>query len=345
MIQTKFHTINEDKIPYIIAEIGLNHNGNVDLAIQMIEQAAKSGAHCVKFQMYHTDLFIQSNARLGELPEGSLADLFRQFELKADDWQRVIYAANVNQVDFLCSVFDLESLLFYRQLLYNNGYEQFFLKIASTDITNRQLLERSKEEGFKLMISTGASNQDEVDRVIGWVGEPAVLFQCVSSYPANPADYNLQLLPNWKQKYQCQIGISDHCLDNLVSIAGYLMGASVIERHFTIDRTLPGPDQSLSITPKQLRELHSDLQTLQLAKGDGIKRSMPSEAGVRQFGRRSLYASRSLKKGSKISADDIIALRPGGNITPENQSQIVGKILNKQIDRGDLLSLEDFLNT
>lgn len=343
MIQTKYNKIDADQIPYIIAEIGLNHNGNVDLAIQMIEQAAASGAQCTKFQMYNTDLFIQGKARLGEGQEGSLADFFRTFELKADEWRRLVQVANANQVDFLCSVFDIDSLLFYKQLLRENGYDQFYMKVASTDLTNRHLLEQAKSNDFQLMISTGASNQDEIDRTMGWVGEPLVLFQCVSSYPANAADYNLQLISNWQKIYNCEIGISDHCEDNLVSLAGYLMGASVIERHFTIDRNLPGPDQSLSITPQQLRQLHRDLKSLQLAKGNGQKESMPSEAAVRQFGRRSLYYSRSLAKGKTLSTTDIIALRPGGTgVSVENISSMLGKTLNKQVNLGDLLSFHDF---
>ncbi|MBW7858703.1 MAG: N-acetylneuraminate synthase family protein [Leptonema sp. (in: Bacteria)] len=343
MIQTKHHKISSNQIPYIIAEIGLNHNGNVDLAIQMIEQAALSGAHCAKFQMYSTDLFIQKKARLGELQEGSLADFFRQFELKAFEWQRLLKAANSNKIDFLCSVFDFESLLFYKQLLTQNGYNQFFVKIASTDLTNRQLLDQAKSNGFQLMISTGASNQVEVDRTIGWVGEPLVLFQCVSSYPANAADYNLQLISNWQKSYNFQIGVSDHCEDNLISLAGYLMGASVIERHFTIDRNLKGPDQSLSITPHQLKQLYTDLQTLNSAKGSGQKESMASESNVRKFGRRNLYYSHSLSMGTTLSENDIIALRPGGNgVTAENQSLMIGKVLNKQVAKGDLLSLNDF---
>ncbi|PKL32292.1 MAG: hypothetical protein CVV45_13495 [Spirochaetae bacterium HGW-Spirochaetae-10] len=346
-MKTKHHVIGEDGAAYLIAEIGLNHNGDEALAVRMIEEAARSGVHCVKFQLYQSDLFFDRNARFGEGPPGSLSDFFRQFELSRESWKRLARASDENGVDFLCSVFDYESLVFYKELLETSGHKTHYLKIASTDLTNRILLEQAKSMGFEILLSTGASVEDEVARTIDWIGRPAVLFQCVSSYPALPADYNLSLLPAWKRKYGCAIGVSDHCESLAVSMAAAAIGivgsdGIAIERHFTVDRNLPGPDQALSSTPSQMRELREGVDLLRAAKGTGIKEGMSSEEGVRKYGRRSLYYRKALPAGHTLSIDDIIALRPGGGIPVEQYTGFVGRSLKHAVQQGSPVNAGDF---
>lgn len=336
LLVTKHHRIEANSVPYLIAEVGLNHNGDESLAIAMMEGAARAGAHCVKFQMFNTEGFIERKASFPEGPEGSLFDFFRRFELPRDSWRRLAQAADRLGVDFLCSVFDADSLGFYREL--NPAY----VKIASTDLTNRMLLEDAKAMGFELLLSTGASNEAEIERTISWVGRPALLFQCVSSYPARPDEYNLRLLPLWKEKFGCAVGLSDHCDDTVVSLASYVLGGAAIERHFTIDRRLPGPDQALSSTPEQFKKLRDDLETLSSALGTGVKDCAGSEVAVRTFGRRSLYFARQMAGGETVTRDDVIALRPGGGMGPELYDRYLGRILRAPVNRGQRLQPGDF---
>ena len=339
-MQTKFHRIEQNLAPYLIAEVGLNHNGSEELAIQMIESAAKSGAHCVKFQLYNATEFISKHARSGDGPAGSLAEFFKQFELPEDSWKKLAKAADANKVDFLCSVFDEPSLLFYKELLEQSGHNHHYLKIASTDLTYHSFLEKAKSMNFDILLSTGASNEDEVEKTVALV-RPGLIFQCVSSYPANPSDYNLKLIQNWQSKFNLPVGISDHCESLYVSLAATALGASVIERHFTIDQNLDGPDQKLSSTPAQFQELAKATALIHSGSGDGLKQSTASEEGVRRFGRRSLYYSRNLKAGHLLEDGDLIAKRPGSSLTLHDGYTMIGKTLIKDVGSDEPVDLSD----
>ncbi|MFN3605106.1 MAG: N-acetylneuraminate synthase family protein [Leptonema sp. (in: bacteria)] len=326
-----------NNIPYIIAEIGLNHNGREDLAIKMIEAACKAGANAVKFQLFKTEFFIDKEASLPSSVEGSLFEFFKKFELPKESWFNLREIAEKFNVDFLCSVFDLESLKFYKEELKIN-----LVKIASSDLTNYLLLKEIKQRNMEFILSTGASEEQEIQETIKRFGKPFGLLQCVSHYPAKEYEYNLSLLPYWKEKYNCLVGISDHCASDKVSIASIFFGCQIIEKHFTIDKSLPGPDQSFSITPKELKGLIEDLRIFRNTIGKPIKKVQPNEENVRLFGRRSLYYFRDLKKGHNITYNDLIALRPGGGIPPEEYETILGKILKRDIKKGKRIHQYDW---
>lgn len=330
MFKTKYFDFNTSLIPYIIAEIGLNHNGDENLAIQMIEAAARSGAHAVKFQLYKTENFIEKKASLPSSVEGSLFEFFKKFELSTSTWIKLKELADKLKVDFLCSVFDRESLFFYYSELNSE-----FIKIASTDLNNYLLLDEVKKMNFKMILSTGASEEKEIEDVVKRYGKPFLLMQCVSHYPALPIEYNLSILSYWKNKYNCLVGISDHCMDNKIAIASLFFNCSAIEKHFTIDKNLPGPDQKLSILPEELRQLRNDLEILQKSIGKPVKISLDTEENVRMFGRRSLFYNKDLQKGHKLNKEDIIALRPGGGIPPNEYEQIINKTLTKDVKKGE----------
>lgn len=329
--------IRKNTIPYFIAEIGLNHNGSEELAIKMIEAAAKSGANAVKFQMFRTDLFIDREASLPSSIEGSLYDFFKNFELSEDSWRKLKRCAEDNRVEFLCSVFDSESLKFYNQELKQN-----IVKVASTDINNDLLLKEIQLLKMQYILSTGASEEKEIQETIKKYGKPFALLQCVSHYPAKENEYNLSILPFWREKYNCVVGISDHCISSRVSLASIFFGCQIIEKHFTLDKTLPGPDQALSITPKEVKQLLEDLKLFSYTIGKPLKKVLPSEENVRIFGRRSLYYNKDLKKGDRITIKDIIALRPGGGFSPDQYEAILNKALQKDIKKGERIHPYDF---
>ncbi len=201
------------------------------------------------------------------------------------------------------------------------------MKIASTDLTCKPLLDSVLRRKLPIYLSTGASNEEEIERTIQWIGTPALLFQCVSSYPANAADYNLQVIPFWQRKYKCLTGISDHCMDLDLSLQMPALGGVAIERHFTLDREMEGPDHKLSSTPEDFSSLRQRLDLLKQAMGDGIKRCMPSEQAVRSGGRRALYFRHDLAAGHTISEADIMPMRPAGEMESHRIQEILGKTM------------------
>ncbi len=332
-IATEFHVIDESAPVYLIAEIGLNHNGDAALARDSIDAAAAAGASAVKFQLFDADYFIDARATLGDGPPGSLREFFRGFQLPRDTWADLARHARAKRVDFFCSIFDSPSLALHREL------RPPLIKIASCDITNRPLLKAARAEGLPVLLSTGTADEPEVARAVEWLrGVPLVLLQCVSAYPAEPGDYNLKVLARFRERFGLPVGISDHCPGNAVSLAAIALGACAVERHFTLDRSLPGPDHALSLEPAEFLQLANDARAVRAAlAGDGIKRATPAEDGPRRFGRRSLYCARDVRAGQAVGADDLLPLRPGGGIGPEHAGDLVGRIWARDAKAGDPL--------
>ncbi len=324
-ITTEFNSIGPEHPTYLIAEIGLNHNGSLELAREIVTAAAGAGAHAAKFQLYASDAFIDEQSSLGDAGPGSLRDFFRQFELKQDEWAALAEHTRAAGLDFFCSVFDRESLDFYLSL------EPRLIKIASCDVDNRLLIEDCRETKLPLLISTGTATQDEVARAVEWLGDsPAVLMQCVSSYPAQAEDYNLNVLPAWAERYGLPVGLSDHCEHNYVSLASVALGACVIERHFTSARSLPGPDQALSLEPSHLADLAAGVKAVRAGLGTGRKAPTASEEPARVGGRRSLHVRSDVRGG--VKRQDLIALRPGGGVSPAEYERYLGRSVTDVTD-------------
>lgn len=331
-LRSESREISSEAPPYLIAEIGLNHNGQADLARRMIDAAAESGAHAAKFQLFRSDVFINPRAKLGDGAPGSLSAFFQQFELKPAEWRAVAEHARTAGLDFFCSVFDAPSLELYRDL------GAALLKIASSDLNNQSLFESAAAGPWGLLISAGASDEAEVERATGWLPAdmPLLVFECVSHYPAEPEEYNLSALPRWREKFRAPTGLSDHCPQNWTSFAAVALGAAAIEKHFTLNHDLPGPDQKLSATPAQFRELADGARALFLARQDRPRAPAESEAPVRRFGRRSLYAARFIPAGTPLSAADVIAARPGGAGPGADQWQaVLGRRYANDLQAGD----------
>lgn len=327
-IKTEFHRIGEGAPPYVIAEIGLNHNGDGDLARRMIAAAASAGASCAKFQWFHADLFYAAEAALGDAGPGSLRAFFRSFEFPAATWQTIAEECRKHRIDFACSVFDHEALRLYQQ------FAPAWVKIASGDVDNVLLIKAAE---VPVILSTGTADDSEVQRAVAWLREgalPFAILQCVSLYPAAPEHYNLRVIPDWVQRFDCPVGISDHCMGNAISLAAVALGACVIERHFTLDRTLPGPDQAMSIEPAELAALVQDARSVQLAQGDGRKRRMGEEAAVKRGARRGLHAARDLAAGEVLTAESFLALRPEGPVGAARAAEWLGRKLKHPIGKG-----------
>ena len=336
-IRTEFHEIGSNFPPYIIAEIGLNHNGNLDLAFQMVDAAAACGVQAAKFQLFDSDHFIEKEAALGDGGPGSLREFFRQFELSRSGWKELAAHCRKRKVDFLCSVFDRPSLDFYATL------SPFAIKIASCDINNKILIEDTLQLDLPLLISTGTASESEVEQTVRWTaGHAAALFQCVSSYPASPSDYNIRAISAWISKYNLPVGISDHCPSNAVSLGAVALGACMIEKHFTLDRKMDGPDHSISSNPEEFAALVKESREVFESLGDGIKKACASEEAPRLYGRRSLYAALPVASSAVLERRDMEPMRPGGGIAPDMYEGLVGKKTRRSIDAGEKLSGEMF---
>ncbi len=330
MIETEFHGVGPGLAPYLIAEIGLNHNGSLDLARRMVDAARTSGAHAAKFQLYHSDVFIDPRLPLGDGPPGSLSAFFRDFELSESDWVKLAEHTRSGGLDFFCSVFDRPSLTFYPRL------SPRVTKVASCDINNRLLLEDCVDVGLPILLSTGTADESEVEQALAWIGNhPKILFQCVSSYPASPAQYNLNVLPRWQEKWKVPVGLSDHCTTNAVSFAAVALGACAIEKHFTLDQNLPGPDQKISLDPSGFRELADGTRAVFESLGDGRKICTPQELPVRAGGRRSVVVNRRIAAGEKIERADLTARRPGGGFPPDRYPELTGMEAPRALEPGD----------
>ncbi len=318
-------SIGQNHPAYIIAEIGMNHNGSVDLGKRHIEAAANAGADAVKFQTFHTQDFLSS--RFFDYEER------RKYELDAKAHAALKdFATSVN-VEFLSSPFDQKSV----DLLHDLGVGAF--KIASSDLTNRPLLTYVASKGKPMLMSTGYADVSEIQRAYEWVREtqdiPLAILHCVAAYPTDPADLNLVNIPMINRLFSCVSGFSDHSLDyEVLPSVAVALGARIIEKHFTIDRNLPGYDHHFSLTPEMLGSLVSNIRMTENAMGrerleTGV---ISSERERREKARRSLYWQDNLKAGTKIETRHLIPKRPGIGLAPIHENILLGKVLRCDVE-------------
>jgi N,N'-diacetyllegionaminate synthase len=334
-----------NKPHYFIAEIGLNHNGNRDTAEQMIIAAADAGADAVKFQTYNPEKMysiytssLLESGREGK-PDRSLIDFFRTFCLSETDLVRLKNIASEHNVEFVSSPFDLESV----DLLERIGVK--FYKIASSEVTHTRLLRRIAETKKPVIISTGMTHKDEIEKAVSISRKGTsdiVLLHCVALYPVPVDQINLSRMNRLKKECGLTVGFSDHTPDIESSYAAICMGASVIEKHFTLSREFKCPDGNVSVTPDQLKTLIERCRNFELMYGDGEISYKTDEEKVAKSSRRSLFASRNIKKGETLSESDIIEKRPGMGIGSAEISRIIGKRSIQDIEK-DYLIREEYL--
>lgn len=323
---------------YVIAEAGVNHNGDAALAERLIDAAADAGADAIKFQTFDADALVATGApkasyQLERTPEAeSQLEMLRALELDADAYPQLVERCRERSLAFLSTPFDAASV----ELLVGLGVPA--LKIASPDLTNVLLLEQAAATGLPLLVSTGLATAEEVGEALAPL--PAgrvVLLHCVSAYPAPTDEANLRAIPALAERFGVPVGYSDHTLGADAPLAAVALGACVVEKHLTLDRTLPGPDHAASMEPEELAALVSSIRAVESALGDGVKRPMPSEEANRSVVRRSLAAARDLETGTTLAREMLTALRPGTGIAPTRLAEVVGRTLARDVRRGELL--------
>lgn len=337
----------EGEPPVVIAEAGVNHNGDVALARRMIDAAVEAGADIVKFQAFKTEKEISRFAMLAPYQQAS-SDAANQYDLcKALELPHSAFAelkdySTERGIGFLCSAFDFDSIDF---LVDDLKVEA--LKIASGEITNFPLLDRIAQKGVGVILSTGGSTLAEIGEAVERLqrfGCPELaLLHCVSNYPAVHDQLNLKAVTTLAREFSLPTGFSDHSQGVEASIAAVALGARVIEKHFTLDRHLPGPDHLASAEPDELHRLVAGVRLTQASLGDGVKRAMPCELANVPLIRRSLVANGALKRGDRLTREMVDVKRPAEGIDPRQIDEAIGRELRRDLDYDQPITWDDLV--
>ncbi len=329
---------------FIIAEAGVNHNGSLDTAKQMIDVAVEAGADAVKFQTFKAANLVTAQAPKAEYQQKNTGSsesqyqMLKRLELSAGAHRELLAYCQSQDILFMSTPFDEESADFLAEL------DIPIFKIPSGEVTNLPFLAYVARKQKPIILSTGMAYLSEVDeavRVIQQNGcQELVLLHCVSNYPADPAEVNLQAMQTMSHAFQLPVGYSDHTLGNEVALASVAMGASVIEKHFTLDKNLPGPDHRASLEPAALTELVKGIRIVEQALGNGRKQPTPSEINTAIVARKSLVAAQDIGKNTLLSEAMIAIKRPGNGLPPSARPYLIGRRLNEDVSSGTLLSLD-----
>ena len=314
----------------IIAEAGVNHNGRLDFAKSLIDVAASSGADIVKFQTFNANRLATRAAKKADYQldsSGSLESqhsMLSRLELSESMHHELIAHCKIRKIGFLSTGFDIESIDFLNSL----GQEQF--KIPSGEITNLPYLKHIGQINKPVILSTGMSTMDEIGSAIkilensGTQRNKITILQCTSEYPARITDANLRVMQSIQLAFGVEVGYSDHTEGIEASLAAVALGATIIEKHFTLNRHLPGPDHQMSIESLELKELVKCIRNIEKALGDGIKKITPIESKNRLIVRKSIVASQLIKAGETLTMQNLTTKRPGTGISPMQLNNILG---------------------
>ena len=329
----------------VIAEAGVNHNGDINLAKKLIDVAAEANADFVKFQTFTADSIVTRAAKKAGYQVQNMGssesqhEMLRRLELTLNMHNELIAHCATRKIEFFSTAFDIESV----NLLVSLGQNHF--KIPSGEITNLPYLRQIGQLGKTVIMSTGMSTLGEIEAAIdilehaGTQRNNITVLHCTTEYPTPMAEVNLHAMQAIHHAFGVKVGYSDHTPGIEVSIAAVAMGASVIEKHFTLDRNLPGPDHKASLEPKELMEMVSAIRNIEIALGDGIKRLTPSEVRNKTVMRKSLVASKKIKMGEIFSLQNITTKRPGTGISPVRWDEVIGRTSTRDFEEDQLIDL------
>ncbi len=354
---------------FIIAEAGVNHNGNIDLAQQLVDIAADAGADAVKFQTFQADRVVSRYAPKAEYQAQttgkteSQLEMVRKLELSASDHEVLIRHAQSRGIQFLSTPFDVPSLY-----LLTRDFGLKTIKIPSGEITNAPFLLEIARSAEKIILSTGMSTLAEVEAALGVLAfgfttdqtipqrgdfeqsfasdqgqqelhDRVTLLHCITEYPAPFAEVNLRAIDTLSAAFGLPVGYSDHTPGIHISLAAVARGAKVIEKHFTSDRTLPGPDHQASLDPQELNQLVQQIREIEQALGDGIKRPTASEWKNREVARKSLVAAKAIEASEVFTAENLTCKRPGTGVSPFSYWQTIEQVATRSYDIDETLDV------
>jgi N-acetylneuraminate synthase len=318
---------------FIIAEAGVNHNGRIDMAYRLVDVAKEAGADAVKFQTFKAENVVSRLANKAEYQkkttglDKSQLEMIKKLELSFEDFVKLKKYCDKKEIMFLSTPFDHQSIDFLYNLI-------DIYKIPSGEIINYPYLKHIAAKNKPLIMSTGMANLGEVEEAINTIREvnseaKISLLHCTTNYPTPYEEVNLKAMQTLAAAFKLPVGYSDHTLGIEVPVAAVAMGAKIIEKHFTLDKKLPGPDHKASLEPGELKEMVKVIRNIEVALGDGIKKPNKSEIEIMKVARRSLITTRDIKAGEIIKESDIIIKRPGTGIPPKFKEIVIGmKIIN-----------------
>ena len=331
---------------YLIAEVGVNHNGNLGLAKSMVRSAAECGAHAVKFQTFTAEGLVTRGTPKVEYQKSTTSDqeshyeMIKNLEMPESFYPELIELCNELKVDFLSTPYDVQSVDFLESL--NVG----LYKAASADLVDHILLERIAKTLKPTILSTGMATLGEIEEALEIFhkqgNEQVILLHCVSNYPSQYEEMNLACMASLRQRFELPVGLSDHTLDNMSAVVAASLGAVMIEKHFTLDRKMPGVDQSISMQPEDLRELKSDILNVRKILGDNEKIIQKSEISVKQSARRSLVARVDIPLGTPLQPEMLACKRPGTGISPGELGRVLGKPAKVALSAEQVITWEMF---
>jgi N,N'-diacetyllegionaminate synthase len=329
----------------IIAEAGVNHNGNIGMAKQLIDVAADAGADYVKFQTFSADRQVTRDARKARY-QAEVTDaaetqyqMLKKLEISRAMHEELIVHCSKRNINFFSTGFDIESV----DLLYSLGLRLF--KIPSGEITNLLYLRHIGHLGCEVILSTGMANLGEIEAALdsleqsGLAREQVTVLHCTTEYPAPVRDVNLRAMQTLARSLGVRAGYSDHTAGIEISVAAVALGASVIEKHFTLDRSLPGPDHLASLEPEELKALVRAIRNVELALGDGVKRLTESEAKNKAVVRKSIVARRDIAAGEVFSEQNLTTKRPGTGLSPMCWDDVIGRRAIRSFSVDELIEI------
>lgn len=342
---------------FIIAEAGVNHNGSVDLALKLVEVAAKAGADAVKFQSFRADTLVSKKAAAAEYQKKTTGSVFqfemlKALELSLEAHQKIADHCRALNIEFMSTGFDVASIDFLCEL----GVQR--LKIPSGEITHHQLLAHVAAKNLPIILSTGMASLEEIAAAIAVISDtrktldlPAplstqlTLLHCTSNYPADFSDINLRAMQTMEQVFKLRVGYSDHSSGIFVAPLAVAMGACMIEKHFTLNKNLSGPDHLASLAPQELFDMIQHIRLTEKILGHSEKKPCSSELAVRDLVRRSITLIRDKRANTPLVREDLVLLRPGTGIPPECLDLMIGKRLKRDLVEGTTLQWEDISNS
>jgi N,N'-diacetyllegionaminate synthase len=329
----------------IIAEAGVNHNGSLDLAMRLVRAAADAGADLVKFQTFVATRLVAAHAAKADYQrdttdkDESQLEMVRKLELSMADHERLVVECGKHGIGFFSTAFDVQSL----DDLMTLGLDR--IKIPSGEITNLPYLRRVASYAKPVLLSTGMATLGDVEAAVdvleagGIPRSTITVLHCNTEYPTPFEDVNLRAMANLGRALGVAFGYSDHTAGIEIPIAAVALGARVIEKHFTLDRSLPGPDHRASLEPQELEAMVRGIRNVELAMGDGVKRPTPSEAKNRPIARKSIVAAVPIRAGEVFSETNLAAKRPGTGISPMRWDEVIGRAAPRAFATDELIEL------
>ena len=339
MFSNKFHS----ESMFIIAEIGVNHNGSIELAKKMIKSASECGVDAVKFQTFNSENLVTENAKTATYQErntneNSQLEMLKKLELSFEDFKQLKDYASKHDVKFISSPFDIQSVDLLEKL------DVPMYKLGSGELNNFELIDYVQKTNKPMIISTGMATLDEIKETYDFIEnkDNLIILHCITGYPTSFSEANLNFIKTLQNEFNVPIGFSDHSPGIELPIAAVALGACVVEKHFTLDKTLEGPDHKASLNPEEFKAMVDAIRNVEVALGDGVRKFSENELEIKKVARKSIVLNQDVNKNTIIEKEMLSIKRPGTGIAPKFINDVVDKKVNKDLKANSVLKWDYF---